>query len=82
MNLPQQQPEMNHDSMDEFQSITRLIAINALMEAAKAGRSAEPYSTATKKLIDLAKDAAEGDPAMAALVDKQIDALKGVATES
>ncbi len=68
-----------HNDIDEFKAVTRLIALNAVMEAAKIGREGAKFASVTNELLSLARDAVENDDLMAAMIDKQTRAIDELA---
>lgn len=63
---------------DEFQAINRLIAMNAIMEAAKMGREGEQFANVTEEMMSLARDAVQNDDVMANMIEKQIAAINNL----
>ncbi len=79
-NLVNEYPEM--EEADAFQSVTRLIAMNAMVEAARMGKEGEKFAHLTQQMIDLARDASADDALMADMIEKQIQSIKSLKPSS
>lgn len=70
------------EEADSFQSVTRLIAMNAMIEAARMGKEGKQFAHLTQQMIDLARDASADDELMSDMIEKQIQSIQNMSSEA
>ena len=74
--------DINEEESDELKSVTRLIAMNAILEASRMGRAGEKFAELTQQMIELARDASSDDADMAAVIEQQVKAINELSSVS